>query len=135
MRLGTFGVTAVLAVIVAALAISSCGHGEPTAGISESMAVGKSRVARASGGSTVVRVRITGYAFDPPKVTVRIGSTVVFENDDSTEHTASAESGSFDTGTIARHQHRSLVVQDVGPQTYHCDFHPFMKAEIDVVAR
>jgi plastocyanin len=53
-----------------------------------------------TGSASNDHVTIKGYAFHPNPITVPAGATVTWENDDSTQHTATASDGSFDTGTI-----------------------------------
>jgi plastocyanin len=55
--------------------------------------------AAASGG-----VSIQGFAFHPGSMTVNVGDTVTWTNQDSAQHTATANDGSFDTGTLRRGQ-------------------------------
>jgi plastocyanin len=79
------------------------------------------------------QVTIKGYAFAPNPITVQAGSTVTWENDDSTEHTATASDGSFDTGTIQGHGATAkATVRQPGTYDYVCEFHPFMKGTITV---
>ena len=77
-------------------------------------------------------VSIADFKFDPEALTVEAGTEVVWTNEDSADHTATAEDGSFDTGTFGKGEEGSAVMDDPGTFAYICDLHPFMKAEIVV---
>lgn len=76
---------------------------------------------------------ISGFAFDPPTVKVAPGTTIVFRNVDDTDHTATAADGALDSGTIARGESVSVVVEEPGIHQYRCSFHPFMKGVVEAV--
>src|SRR6185436_14693026 len=46
------------------------------------------------------KVEIEGFAYNPDPVTIEEGGKVIWINRDSAPHTATAEDGSFDTGTL-----------------------------------
>jgi plastocyanin len=76
---------------------------------------------------------VKGYAYDPETITVSVGTTVGWTNDDPTEHTATATDGSFDTGTIKGDGATAKVVLDKpGTYDYVCQFHQFMKGTVIV---
>jgi hypothetical protein len=54
-------------------------------------------------------------------------------NHDPTNHTATAQNQSFDTGTLAQGQSRTLVFNKPGTYSYYCPFHAFMRAKLIVV--
>jgi plastocyanin len=85
--------------------------------------------AAASGGVT-----IQGFAFHPGGITVHTGDTVTWTNADSTQHTATANDGSFDTGTLSKGASGSHTFNTAGTFSYHCSIHPFMHGTITVVA-
>lgn len=81
-------------------------------------------------GPTDHLVEIDGFAFQPAGLDVRPGDTVTWVNRDIAPHTATADDGSWDTGTIRTDQRVSLpVTRDMAP-TYHCRFHPTMTARL-----
>ncbi|MDO6730364.1 cupredoxin family copper-binding protein [Marinovum sp. 2_MG-2023] len=77
-------------------------------------------------------VSIKGFAFSPSSLTVAAGDTVVFTNEDSAPHTATAENGAFGTGTLRKGETASFEVTTAGAFDYHCKFHPAMKATLVV---
>ncbi len=87
----------------------------------------------AEGGSgKVVKVDIKDFKFDPPAITVKKGSKIEWTNDDSANHTATADDSSFDTGTIEQGKTIAETFSTPGTFTYHCDFHAFMTATVKV---
>jgi plastocyanin len=83
-----------------------------------------------------VDVSISGSAFGPSALTIRVGDTVRWTNMDSFPHTATSTSGpeSFDTGQLAQHDTGSHTFVHAGSYTYRCLNHAFMTAKITVTA-
>jgi plastocyanin len=78
-------------------------------------------------------VTIAGFAFDPTTITVQVGDSVTWTNQDSTAHTATA-SGAFDTGNIASSASKSITFATAGTFAYHCTIHPTMTGTVVVQA-
>jgi plastocyanin len=79
-------------------------------------------------------VAISGFAFSPKTVTVTVGDTVTWTNSDSTAHTATADDGSFDTGTLGNGATGSATFSTAGTFAYHCKIHAAMTGTITVEA-
>jgi plastocyanin len=79
-------------------------------------------------------VMIPGTLFSPPTVQVLAGDQVRWMNHDSRPHTATADGGAFDTGSIAAHGEASATFPTVGSFAYTCRIHPFMHGTVNVVA-
>jgi plastocyanin len=79
-----------------------------------------------------VTVAIHNYDFAPKSLTVTVGTRVTWTNDDATAHTATADGGGFDTGTVAPKASRTVDFTHPGTFTYHCAFHAFMTATVTV---
>ena len=79
-------------------------------------------------------VAISGFAFSPKTVTVTVGDTVTWTNSDSTSHTATADDGSFDTGTLGNGATGSATFATAGTFAYHCSIHAAMTGTITVEA-
>ena len=72
-------------------------------------------------------------SFSPNPGAVKVGQTVAWRNADSVAHTATADGGSFDTGTIAPGATSSPIkLSAAGAFTYHCAFHPTMVGSLSV---
>ena len=77
-------------------------------------------------------VSIKNFAFDPPNTTVSAGTTVTWVNDDQVPHTATANDGAFDSGTLQPGQSYSFAFDKPGTYAYHCNIHPYMTATVTV---
>jgi LPXTG-motif cell wall-anchored protein len=79
-------------------------------------------------------VTISDFKFTPDTVTVNEGDTVTWTNDGPTVHTATAEDGSFDTGTLRKGESGSATFTSAGTINYICSPHPYMKGKVIVQA-
>lgn len=77
-------------------------------------------------------VTIRGMAFDPASLTVARGATVTFVNADGPPHTATSDTGAFDTGRLATGSRAALTFSTPGTYPYYCAIHPMMKGVITV---
>ena len=93
----------------------------------------ETRAAAAAVRSGQVRVDVSNYAFTPASLTVRAGTRVTFTNHDATPHSATADGGAFDTGSINQDASRTIRLSKPGVYPYHCVFHAFMTGTITVV--
>ncbi len=80
------------------------------------------------------KVEIEDFAYHPDPVTIEEGGKVIWINRDSTPHTATAEDGSFDTGTLEEGKLKSETFKQPGTYTYVCSIHPQMHGTVEVVA-
>jgi plastocyanin len=81
-----------------------------------------------------VAVTIANYAFDPASLTVTVGTTVKWTNQDSVGHTVTADDNSWASGNLNQGDSFSYTFTKTGTYAYHCGVHPSMKATITVVA-
>jgi LPXTG-motif cell wall-anchored protein len=88
------------------------------------------RVVAAAAASTTVT--IADFAFSPKSVAINVGDTVTWRNTDDVAHSATAEDGSFDTGTFGNGKSRSETFDTAGTFQYICTPHPFMKGTVTV---
>ena len=77
-------------------------------------------------------VTIAGFAFGPSSVTVQVGDSVTWTNEDAAPHTATAGGSSFDTGTIGNGASASVTFATAGTYAYICEFHPTMTGTVVV---
>ncbi len=79
------------------------------------------------------RVSITGFAFDTRELTVKVGATVTWENQDGAPHKIVADDGSFASGNLGNGDTFSFTFDAPGTFPYQCGIHASMKGTITVV--
>ena len=80
-----------------------------------------------------VTVDIANLTFDPGTVTIQVGDTVTWTNNDSVQHTATSGDGSFD-GDMQPGESFSFTFEDEGTFDYICEIHPDMEGTVVVEA-
>jgi len=138
--------TSLIAVLVSlALALTACGgDSEDETSTNEGAGAGAtapetssepSGNAPAPSGEAVrsEKVEISDFAYNPDPVTIQVGGKVIWKNEDSTSHTATADDGSFDIGPIEEGKLKSETFKQPGTYSYHCTIHPSMHGTIRVV--
>ncbi|HET7455688.1 MAG TPA: cupredoxin family copper-binding protein [Solirubrobacterales bacterium] len=79
------------------------------------------------------KVQIVEFSYEPDPVVVQVGGKVTWQNEDAAPHTATADDGSFDTGTIEKGKLGSATFKEPGTFTYFCEIHPTMHGTVEVV--
>jgi plastocyanin len=79
------------------------------------------------------KVEIVEFTYQPDPVVVQVGGKVIWQNEDTAPHTATADDGSFDTGTIEKGKIGSETFKEAGTFTYFCEIHPTMHGTVEVV--
>jgi plastocyanin len=79
-------------------------------------------------------VTIKNFAFSPGSVSVHVGDTITWTNQDDAPHTATAKDGSFDTGIINKGKSGSHTFTSAGTIAYICSVHPNMHGTVVVAA-
>jgi plastocyanin len=77
-------------------------------------------------------VTIEGMRFQPERLTVARGDTIVWVNRDLVPHTATSEAGRFDSQTIQTAKSWKFTARTKGEFAYICTFHPTMRAMLNV---
>ena len=77
-------------------------------------------------------IDISGMAFSPSTLTISVGDTITWTNQDSAPHSATGDNGEFDSGTLSNGQTFSFTFTTTGTYTYHCAIHNGMTATIIV---
>lgn len=81
-----------------------------------------------------VHVDIKSFKFDPATIEVRPGDIVEWANRDLAPHTATSDTGDWDTGPLKGGKSGQVRATVAGTFSYHCTFHPQMTGRITVVA-
>jgi plastocyanin len=79
-------------------------------------------------------VTIKNFKFSPAASSVHVGDTITWTNRDIAPHTATAQDGSFNTGTINKDKSGSHTFTKAGTIPYICSIHPSMKGTVTVLA-
>lgn len=77
-------------------------------------------------------VRMAGTRFEPSTLTIRVGETVRWFNDDALPHTVSATDGSWDSGNLAPGASFERGFESAGSFPYICRYHPGMVGNVEV---
>jgi plastocyanin len=81
----------------------------------------------------IADVSIQNFAFSPAEITVAVGSTVRWTNQDSATHTVKAADGSWISPNIDQGGTFEKVFDKPGTYDYICGIHPTMKGRIIVI--
>jgi plastocyanin len=84
------------------------------------------------GGTKTSKVNISGFKFDPEKITVGKDVTVTWTNLDDAPHTVTANDNSFTSGTLNKNDTYTHTFTVTGTYDYHCEIHPMMTASVEV---
>jgi plastocyanin len=80
-----------------------------------------------------VEVSIASVAFGPDEITVPLGTTVVWTNDeDAVPHTSTSDDGLWNSGTLDPGESFEFTFDEPGTFAYFCRIHPSMTATIIV---
>jgi plastocyanin len=139
----------IAALVVLSLGLAACGSGgsdstssggettppasEETTEESESAESTDSEPAPSGEAQKSEKVEIVEFTFQPDPVVVQVGGKVIWQNQDAAPHTATADDGSFDTGTIEKGKIGSETFKEAGTFTYFCEIHPTMHGTVEVV--
>jgi plastocyanin len=75
---------------------------------------------------------LTTTAYSPNPLTVAVGTTVTWMNNDTSTHNSTADNGSFATGSITPGASASVKLASAGSFVYHCTIHPGMVGTVVV---
>ncbi len=84
-----------------------------------------------------VSVNIMNFKFDPTPLTIPVGTTVVWTNQDTAPHNATSDPGSaftFATSLLQKGQSDKVTFTTPGTFTYYCTVHPNMHGTVVVTA-
>jgi amicyanin len=106
------------------------GHGSPN-----TPAATSASTTAAPGPSTAQAgpaVNINNFKFDPATLTVPVGTTVTWTNQDEEPHTVAAGDGSFHSPGLGTNATYSYTFPTAGTFDYICSIHPFMHGTVVV---
>ena len=134
--------TTLATAVVVSLGLAGCGSSDsggssygakPTTTTAAPAAETTTTVAPAPTGGTTVSIK--DFAFAPKSLTVKVGDTVTWTNEDDSTHTATSDDSvtpKFDSGDIDTSKTGTVTFTKAGTYAYHCDFHGNMHGTIVV---
>lgn len=115
-------------IFLAGLCLAACSHSSP--------APAPTAVAPPSATASVSIVSgaraLGANAYSPSPLTVAVGTTVTWVNNDTAPHNSTADNGNFATGTISPGASASVKLTTAGSFVYHCTIHPGMVGTVVV---
>ena len=88
----------------------------------------------ASAQAAEMEVRIDNFAFAPQRMTVKVGTTVTWINDDDIPHTVASNTKLFRSSALDTKDKFSFTFTTPGAYEYFCSLHPHMTGAIVVEA-
>ncbi len=85
----------------------------------------------AAGGQTV-QVIMTDRSYQPKEVTIKVGDTVTWVNQDNPQHDVVADNGEFKSGLFTNGNTFSFTFTKAGTYPYHCSIHAGMTGTVIV---
>jgi plastocyanin len=78
---------------------------------------------------------IADFSFSPKTITITAGDTVTWHNTGPTGHSATSDTGVFNTGVLQAGSDGSHTFDTPGTYAFHCSPHPYMKGTVRVLAK
>lgn len=77
-------------------------------------------------------IDIEDFAFVDGEITIQVGDTVTWTNNDSTTHTVTQQQGDFNSGDLLSDGTYSVTFTEAGEYEYYCFYHEGMRGTITV---
>jgi plastocyanin len=77
-------------------------------------------------------LKIANFTFAPQTITVPVGTTVTWANDDDVPHTVVATDGAFRSKPLDTDDHYAVTFKTPGEHSYFCSIHPRMTGKVIV---
>jgi len=133
MRAITFLSIGLMAVVSAALLSLYAASGKTCTGCA-SMAITVSGDASGRvGGRGLENVSIKNFSFNLGEITVYLGDTVTWKNNDSVAHSSTSTTAIWDSGQLAGGESYSFTFTQLGEFPYYCSLHHDMRGKVIVV--
>lgn len=83
-------------------------------------------------GPANVNVAVENFKYDPDPITIRVGDSITWTNEDPVGHTSTATDDSFNTGMFFPDDSATITFDTAGNFPYFCGTHPEMTGTIVV---
>ena len=104
----------------------------PAPKVEEKPAASPAPVQAQAPAAKTVTVSIKGFKFSPADITINIGDTIVWTNDDSAPHTVESSDGTLKSDELTNGDTYSHTFAKAGKVSYMCGIHPSMKGSVTV---
>ena len=91
-----------------------------------------SRWALSPGAPATSEVKIDNFSFGPADVSVPVGTTVTWTNNDDVPHVVASDDKLFKSKALDTDDHFSFTFNKPGTYVYYCSIHPKMTAKVVV---
>lgn len=119
--------TLLLPLAVVAVIAAGCGSDN-----NDSSSAASTPASTSAGGDTVV-IKMQNTAFDPASTSVKVGTKVEWENEDSFDHNVKATSGAdFTSDNFGQGKTFDFTADKAGTIKYVCTIHPGMEGTLTV---
>jgi plastocyanin len=82
--------------------------------------------------SKTISISIKSFKFTPADVTINVGDTIVWTNEDSVPHTVESSDGTLRSDQLDKSDSFSYKFTKSGKYSYICGIHPSMKGSVTV---
>lgn len=118
--------------VIAGLVVVGCGGSTTTTTAAPVGTTAGGGAVTTAGSGTTNAVSIANFAFSPSSLTVKVGDTVTWTNNDSATHTVVAVDGSFKSGDLGQGASYQFSFKTAGTYAYKCGIHPSMTGTVVV---
>jgi plastocyanin len=123
----------VLAVLVL-VALGACGDdSKDSSSTTEASPTAGASTTDAPPTGSAMSLTIKDFKFSPNPLQAKVGDKVTVTNNDNTEHSVTADDGSFDTDKFASGS-KTISLSTPGAINFHCKVHSNMKGVIQVAS-
>ncbi len=120
--------------LLACAAVAGCGSSSSSSKSTSTSAPAPATTSSSSSGSSSggVTIKASGFAFNPPSVTVKKGQKVTWTNGDPAPHKVTSDDGTIKSNDFNKGQSFTYTATKAGTFNYICTIHPQMKATLIV---
>ena len=84
--------------------------------------------------SSLEKIKISGFKFVDNEISINVGTSIIWTNNDTSMHTATSIDSKFDSGYLYENQTYEFKFLNAGIYTYRCSLHSGMIGKINVFA-
>ncbi len=120
--------------LLACAAVAGCGSSSSSSKSTSTSAPAPASTSSSSSSSSSggVTIKASGFAFNPPSVTVKKGQKVTWTNGDPAPHNVTSDDGTIKSKDFTNGQSFTYTASKAGVFNYICTIHPQMKATLIV---